>query len=242
MTNRVPLILLPGLLCDEALYAHQITHLADMADMRVADLTRHDSIEEMARAVLDAAPDRFSLLGLSMGGYVAQHVALMAPDRVARLALLDTNARSDNDEQRARRRGLIELAQKGQFKGVTDRLLPLLVHDRHLENTQVVETVKAMAQHVGKEAFLRQQAALLGRADQRDRLGEIRCPTLVLCGREDKLSPVKVHAEMHRLLPISKLVVVEDCGHLPPLEQSVATTAVLRYWLQEIAGMDRAGD
>src|SRR5205807_5546661 len=119
--------LLPGLLCDAALYAPQIAALGDVAAPIVGDLTRHDAIAEMAAAMLAEMPEYFSLVGLSMGGYVAQEIMRQAPHRVGRLALLDTSARADTDEQRARRRGLIELAGKGNFKGVTPRLLPLLL-------------------------------------------------------------------------------------------------------------------
>ncbi|MDB5407374.1 MAG: hydrolase, partial [Rhodospirillales bacterium] len=124
---RTPLLLLPGLLLDAALWRHQLTDLADVAAPIVGDLTRHDSIAAMATAMLAEMPDSFSLAGLSMGGYVAQEIMRQAPHRVLRLALLDTSARADTDEQRARRRGLITLAGKGHFKGVTPRLLPMLL-------------------------------------------------------------------------------------------------------------------
>lgn len=126
--TKLPLILLPGLLCDGALWAHQSRYLEEVADVSVADLTRHDGVAAMAAAVLEAAPPRFAVAGLSMGGYVALEIARQAPDRVVKLALLDTNARADTDEQRRRRRGLMALANQGEFRGVTPRLLPMLIH------------------------------------------------------------------------------------------------------------------
>jgi pimeloyl-ACP methyl ester carboxylesterase len=232
MANRgTPLVLLPGLLLDAELWRHQIADLADLATAMVGDLTRHDSIAAMATAMLAEMPDSFSLAGLSMGGYVAQEIMRQAPHRVLRLALLDTSARADSDEQRARRRGLIELAGKGHFKGVTPRLLPQLLHPVHLADPALTEPVMAMAERVGPEAFLRQQTAIMGRRDGREDLARIACPTLVLCGRQDLLTPPELHEEMAAAIPGAHLVIIEDCGHLSALEQPEQVSAALRMWL-----------
>jgi pimeloyl-ACP methyl ester carboxylesterase len=232
MSPRTPLILLPGLLCDRALWRHQIDHLADLAEMTVPDLGSDESVDAMARRVLDAAPAHFALAALSMGGYVAHAVMRAAPQRVGKLALFDTSARPDTAEQTARRRGLIGLAEKGRFKGVTPRLLPLLVHPARLEDKALTAAVMGMAERIGKEAFLRQQKAVMGRPDSRPQLSSYKCPTLVAVGRADAITPIEVNAEMASLIPGAKLVVIEDSGHLPPMEQPVAATALLRYWLQ----------
>ena len=232
MSDRTPLILLPGLLCDRALWQHQLDHLADLAEMSVPDLGLDDSVEAMARRVLDAAPPRFALAALSMGGYVAHAIMRAAPERVVKLALLDTSARPDSEEQTSRRRGLIELAEKGKFKGVTPRLLPLLIHPARLEDRPLTGAVMAMAERIGKAAFLRQQRAIMGRPDSRPHLPRYRCPTLVAAGRRDALTPIEVNAEMASLIPGAQWVIVEASGHLTPMEQPVATTAVMRYWLQ----------
>jgi pimeloyl-ACP methyl ester carboxylesterase len=229
--ERQELVLLPGLLCDAALWRAQVAALADVAACRVADVTGHDSMAELAQAVLAAAPPRFALAGLSMGGYVAQEVVRQAPERVTRLALLDTSARADTDEQRSRRRGLIELAQKGRFKGVTPRLLPQLVAKERLADEELVDTVLGMAARVGRDGFLRQQKAILGRPDGRDDLARIRVPTLVACGREDVLTPLALHEEMASLIPGARLVVFERAGHLPPLERPDAVNEALLAWL-----------
>jgi pimeloyl-ACP methyl ester carboxylesterase len=231
MADKIKLLLLPGLLCDRALWDAQIRDLADIAEPTVADLTRHDSLSAMAAAVLAAAPPRFALAGLSMGGYAAQEILRQAPDRVLRLALLDTSARADSEEQRARRRGLIELSQKGQFKGVTPRLLPQLIHADRLHDTPLVDTVMGMAGRVGPEAFLRQQRAIMGRPDGRADLARIACPTLVLCGRQDALTPLALHEEMAGLIRGARLEVVEHCGHLAPLERPETVGAAMRRWL-----------
>ena len=225
------LILLPGLLCDGALWRHQTEHLADQIEVHVADLTLDNAVSAMAARVLAQAPPTFALAGLSMGGYVAQEIMRQAPERVERLALVDTNARADTDEQRKSRAALIALADVGKFKGVTPRLLPSLIHPSRMEEPAVAGVVMEMAERVGQQAFKRQQEAIMGRKDGRGDLEAIRIPTLILAGRQDALCPPKVQQEMIERLPNGKLVLVEDCGHLVSLERPEATTAVFRYWL-----------
>jgi pimeloyl-ACP methyl ester carboxylesterase len=232
MTEKTPLILLPGLLCDAALWRHQAETLSDLAQPIVVDLTEFDSVSAMARSVLAAAPERFCLAGLSMGGYVALEIMRQAPDRVLRLALVDTAAAADTPEQKARRRGLIDLTEKGEFRGVTDRLLPLLIHHDRLSDLSLTDTVKAMAERVGKDAFKRQQRAIMNRPDGRNDLSLIHCPTVIICGRQDSLTPLAGQVGMAAAIARAKLVVIEECGHLAPLEQPAAVSAVLRYWLQ----------
>lgn len=231
MTRKIPLILLPGLLCDAALWRPQVEGLAAVAEPLIIDLTKDDSFPAMARRALAAAPPNFALAGLSMGGYVAQEIMRQAPDRVEKLALLDTSARADTPEQTARRRGLIELSEKGEFKGVTPRLLPLLIHSARHEDEPLGAIVMGMAERVGKEAFLRQQKAIMGRPDGREDLRRIACPTLVLCGRQDALTPLALHEEIAGLVPGAKMIVVEDCGHLSTLEKPATVTAAMRQWL-----------
>lgn len=230
---RPVLLLVPGLLCDAALWGAQVAGLADLATVRVGEVTAEDSIAAMAAALLAEMPEAFSLAGLSMGGYVAQEIMRQAPDRVLRLALLDTSARADDEAQHAQRRALIALAGRGRFRGVTPRLLPRLLHPRHLADPRLTGTVTAMAERVGRDAFLRQQTAIMGRADGRADLARIACPTLVLCGREDALTPLALHEEMATAIPGGRLAIVEECGHLAPLEQPAAVTAALREWLEE---------
>ncbi len=232
MADRIPLLLLPGLLCDAALWRHQIETLADIADIVVADLTEDDSGSAMAQRVLASAPDEFALAGLSMGGYVAFEILRQAPDRVKRLALLDTTARADLPEKIKVRQDLIELARTGAFKGVTPRLLPRLIHPARMDDAVLVGSVLAMAERVGREAFLRQERMLMLRPDSRHDLRLIHCPTLVLCGRQDGLTALAESAELAEKIPRAKLVVIEDCGHLSTMERPRAVSAVMRYWLQ----------
>jgi pimeloyl-ACP methyl ester carboxylesterase len=225
------LILLPGLLCDAALWQAQVARFADRFDVTVADLTRDDSLRGMAGRVLAAAPERFALAGLSMGGYVAQEIVREAPGRVTRLALLDTSARPDTPEQVERREALIKLAQTGKFKGVTPRLLPLLIHPDRLQDAALTGTVMAMAERVGQTAFLNQQRAILRRPDGRPALPRIACPTVVVCGRNDALTPLAYSEEIVAAVPDARLVVVEASGHLPALERPDAVNQAFETWL-----------
>lgn len=230
-TAKTPLVLVPGLLCDDRLWRHQAEHLADLAYPTIADVARGASMVEMARAVLDVAPERFALAGLSMGGYVALEIMRMAPERITCLALLDTSARADTPEQTATRRELVELSQKGRFDEVPHKLLPKIVHPDRLNDERLMSTVFAMAKAVGPEAFVRQEEAIIGRPDSREDLPGLACPTLVLCGREDALTPMHLHEEMADLILGSRLRVIEECGHLSALERPERVTAALREWL-----------
>jgi pimeloyl-ACP methyl ester carboxylesterase len=229
--TRTPLIFLPGLLLDERLYGAQIAALAARAEPKVIDLTRADSIAGMAEAALAEAPERFALCGLSMGGYVALEIMRRAPRRVLKLALLDTQARPDGDEARTRRRNLMARAERGEFESAIDQLLPLFIHPDRLAARDSVTTIRAMAAKVGRDGFVRQQTAILDRVDSRPSLAAIACPTLVLTGRQDVLTPVALHEEMAAAIPAATLVVLPRCGHLSPLEQPAMVSAQLGAWL-----------
>jgi pimeloyl-ACP methyl ester carboxylesterase len=230
---RPSLVLLPGLLCDAALWAPQVGALSEIANPWIADLTRHDTIAGMAAAALREAPaERLAVAGLSMGGYVAQEMVRQAPRRIERLALLDTRARPDEPEETQRRHALMELAQQeGGFAPVTNRLLPLLVHPARVKDEPLVRTIREMAERVGLAAYLRQQQAIIGRPDFRPSLPAIHCPTLVLCGQQDALTPLTFHQEIATAIPASKLEVIDDCGHLSTLERPAEVNAALRSWL-----------
>lgn len=230
MVSRISLVFLPGLLCDERLWRNQANALSDVAEPFIADLTQDDNIAAMARRALDAAPDRFALAALSMGGYVAFEILRQAPERVTRLALFDTSAAPDDAARVAQRKAGIESLKIGRFVGVTTRLLPQLIHASHI-SSPVGKELKAMAARVGGDAFLRQQKAILGRPDSRSLLRRITVPTLVAVGDSDVLTPMSDALEIHRGIAASRFHIFKDCGHLPALEQPAETTAVLRDWL-----------
>lgn len=228
---REALVMLPGLLCDEALFAPQATALRDLCDPMVIPLTQGDSIIALAESVLAKAPPKFALAGLSMGGYCALAILRQARERVTRLALMNTSARPDDAATSARRRGLIELSQKGAFKGVTPLLLPLLLPKARLEDQALVDTIMAMAKRVGREAFVSQQKAIMSRVDSRPYLSRIAQPTLILAGAEDPLTPPALAEEMAAGITGAELTVIPECGHLSTLEKPEAVNAALRGWL-----------
>lgn len=230
--DPLPLLLLPGLLCDAALWTHQVRHLGRDRPVTVADLRHDDDLAAMAARVLAAAPPRFALAALSMGGYLAFAMLRAAPGRIARLALIDTSARADTDEQRTRRRVLLDLARRGQFRGVTPRLLPSYLHPDRVAEAEPGGTVTAMAERLGPEVFLRQQRAIMDRPDSRALLPRIAVPTLVICGREDAATPLEHSEEIAAGIPGARLAVIEECGHLAPLERPQAVTVLLRLWLE----------
>lgn len=229
--NRIPLILLPGMPLDAALWEHQTQHLAEVAEVSVCMITQANAMADLARLVLAQAPARFALAGLSMGGYVALEIMRQAPERVLKLALLDTNARPDTPEQTANRRAAIELAQQGRMRAVMAGMVAKLIHPGRLNERDLVESVYAQAERVGAEAYARQQTAIMNRADSRPDLPAIRCPTAVICGRQDALTPPEVHVEMADAIPGARFLPIEECGHLAPMERPQAVTALLREWL-----------
>lgn len=226
-----PLLLLPGLLCDEALFQNQIKSLKAMADCRVMDTTKHDRIDALARAVLTVAPPQFALAGLSMGGYVALEIMRQAPDRVLKLCLFDTSARPDTDEQRAKRRLLLAMSKSGQFKGVTPRLLPMLIHPDHMQDKELTHIIMTMAERVGREAFHNQQTAILNRIDSRPFLRNIKCPVQLIVGAQDALTPPEIMREIQDGIPGSRVNVLDHCGHLSVLEKPEEVNALMRGWL-----------
>jgi len=232
MSDKKTLVLVPGLLCTRALWAPQIEALSPHVDIFVPDVAGHETMAEIADMILQSVSGRFALAGLSMGGYVGFEVWRQARERIERIAFLDTSARIDTPESSARRRGLIELVQKGAFKGVTPQLLPMLIHPDRLDDLVLTGIITAMSEDVGRDGFLRQQKAIMARNDGRPMLADINVPTLALVGRQDILIPPDHIEEIAEGVSGAKLVYIEDSGHLPTLEQPDDTTAALRAWLE----------
>jgi len=232
VSESLPTVLIPGLLASARLYAGQIPPLWRVGPVTIADHTRDDSMSAIARRILATAPPRFALIGLSMGGYIAFEILRQAPERIARLALLDTSARADAAEQTAMRRAQMTLASQGRLTEVVAQQFPRLVHRARRSDAALREVFDLMAGEVGAAAFIRQQTAILGRSDSRPMLGSIRCPTLVLVGDGDELTPPERAAEIAAGIDGARLVTVPHSGHLSTLEQPQEVTRALLEWLQ----------
>jgi pimeloyl-ACP methyl ester carboxylesterase len=213
------------------MYAGQIPQLWRVGPVLIADHTRDDSISAIARRILRVAPARFALVGLSMGGYIAFELLRQAPERIARVALLDTSARADAPEQSAMRRVQMTLASQGRLAEVVEQQFPRLVHREHRADAVLRQVFTLMAEDVGAAGFIRQQTAILGRADSRPTLGSIHCPTLVLVGEGDELTPPERAAEIAAAIPGARLTTVPQSGHMSTLEQPDEVTRALLEWL-----------
>jgi pimeloyl-ACP methyl ester carboxylesterase len=223
--------MIPGLLLTWQLYAPQLDELWPRGNVLLANHIGAPSMAAIARGILAQAPPRFALVGLSMGGYVSFEILRQAPERVARLALLDTTARADTEEASAARRTQMQLAESGRFADVVEALIPRLVHGARLSEAALIEPIRAMAHAVGAAGYLNQQRAIIGRPDSRPLLASIGCPTLILVGDSDLLTPPERAQEMAEGIRGARLVVVPDCGHLSTLERPVAVTGALQAWL-----------
>lgn len=234
--HREPLLLLPGLLCDQAVWQQQIDALSDIAVCTCADYGSLDSIPAMAEAVLRTAPERFSIAGHSMGGRVALQVYRLAPHRVLRIALLNTGSSArppgEAGEAEARKRGeLVALAQSQGMHAMLREWLPPMIDSRRIDDTALVNAIVEMMSRKTPEIFAAQVRALLARPDASAVLEQIRCPALLLTGREDGWSTPAQHAAMADKIAGSQLVIVPDSGHMSMLERPAEVSAALRGWL-----------
>ncbi len=226
-----PLVLIPGLACTAEMFAPQVAALSPLRPVTVASTLEGDSMARMAAAILRDAPPRFALGGVSMGGYIALEIMRQAPERVERLALMSTTARPDAPEQTAQRQALIARAEDGQLEAIMREIAPRLLHPLHKADQSLIDIQVRMGLDIGAAGFVRQQRAIIGRADSRPDLPGIRVPTLVLVGDRDPLTPPIRAREMADALPDAQLVIVPDCGHASTLEQPDAVNAALLDWL-----------
>mgnify|MGYP001386900311 CR=1 FL=1 len=230
-SDSLPTVLIAGLNCSAQLYAGQIPALWQFGPVIVADHRRDDSMAAMAQRILSAAPPRFALAGLSMGGYIAFEIMRQAAGRVAKLALLDTGARGEAPERTEQRKPLLELARTGRFADILQSQYPTLVHRSRHADAALKAIVRAMNEETGAEAYLRQQKAIMSRPDSRPGLAAITCPTLVLVGDSDEPTPPDLAREMAAGIRGSKLVIVPDCGHLSTLERPEPVIKALVEWM-----------
>lgn len=234
---KTPLLLVPGLLCSPRLFAPQLAALSDVAeivvpDWRTAPLSIFDSWESTARWVLDRMPPGpFALAGLSLGGMISVEIMQVAADRVTKLALLDTGMRGQNDIEKATRRARIRLANEGRFELVLGLQLARFLPAYRLSDKKLVDEVMTMCLETGVEIYKRQEELAANRVDRRPDLPRIKCPTVVVCGRDDMATPLAFSKEIAAGIKGSELIVVEECGHLVTMEKPKETNAILRRWL-----------
>ena len=231
MDNAMPILLVPGLVSSPRIYAPLLPALWRFGPVTVANHIRDDHMALIARRILAEAPPRFALAGHSMGGYIAFEIMRQASDRVAKLALINTQARPDTPEATARRRTMMARAKGGEYSAVLDELFPGFVHPSRREDASLRRLVHDMGEDIGVEAFLRQLEAIISRPDSRPALAAIKCPTLVLSGDEDSTISNALSVEMADNIHNAKLVILPNCGHLPQVEQTQATADVLVEWL-----------
>lgn len=235
MTTAIPLLLLPGSLCDKRLFEPQISHFSASRIVTVGDFSGCNTIQAMAVKILSKAPPRFALLGLSMGGIVALEIYRQAPHRVDRLALLNTNPHPQHTESiaiRLQQMADIRIAGRAAMKAlVEESFFPRYVARSRLDDRWLKFLVLEMASSAGLAAFDDQWSALINRPDSYDTLLLIDCPTLVLCGDEDQMCSPDIHREMAHLIKTAELKIIEDCGHLSTLEAPTAVNIALQRWL-----------
>ena len=226
-----PLVMLPGMMCDERLFAPQIKVFSFDREVQVAALSNYSTISELAANVLKNAPPKFALAGLSMGGIVAMEICAQAPARVEKLALIDTNPKAELEEIKQQREPQIRGAILGDLQKIMrDEMKPKYLADTS-NKQDIYKICMEMALSLGADVFVRQSQALRDREDQQETLKGIKVPVLLICGSEDTLCPIEKHQLMHNLIPNSTLKVVMGAGHLPTLEQPEKTTEILQTWL-----------
>jgi pimeloyl-ACP methyl ester carboxylesterase len=232
MAESLPIVLVPSLNGSARLYTPQIPELWRFGPVTVADHTRDDTMAAIAQRILAAAPPRFAYVGLSMGGYLAFEIMRQAPERVVKLAVMDTSARADLPDIIALRRERIALAEGGRFDEVIETTWEPLVHPSLRVGTPLKAIHVAMCRDVGPQSYVRQQKACMARVDSRPVLGSIRCPTLVLVGAQDEPTPPSLAEEIAAGIPGARLVKVPACGHFSTIERPEAVTKELVAWLR----------
>jgi pimeloyl-ACP methyl ester carboxylesterase len=227
----IPMVLIPGLLCSAEVFAPQVAALWRYGPITVASTLEGKTMAEMAAAILATAPPRFALAGISMGGHISFEIVRQAPERVIKLALLDTSARADTPEQVAQRRTLVAQARMGDFRSLVEQFMGALFHPTHQNNAALREVILRMSLTVGIDGFARQQEAIIARIDSRPSLPAISVPTLVLVGDSDLLTPPDRAEEMAAAIRGARLAVVAECGHGSTLEQPDAVNQALTEWI-----------
>ncbi len=226
-----PVVMIPGMMCDERIFAHQIKELGTDTEVYIADISKYSSIQELASDVLENSPPKFFLVGHSMGGIVAMEMCSQEPDRIEKLVIMDSNPKPELEETKLKREPQIRNVISGNLAQVMkEEMKPNYLADSYKQK-DILNTCMEMALTLGPEVFVRQSRALQDRDDQQSTLKDLDIPVLIMCGAEDKLCSLEKHELMHNIINDSKLEVVMDAGHMPTLEQPQKTTEVIKSWL-----------
>jgi pimeloyl-ACP methyl ester carboxylesterase len=228
------LIMIPGTLCDHNLFKYQTEGLKDLVDCRVASNSSASSLKQVAKNIIEKQTGSFSVMGLSYGGIIAFELLRQAPERINKLVLMNTNYKEPSEQTRINQQRFIGMAYLGQFKEITSEILiDAMLHPKNAEKQELRETILNMALNVGIDGFFNQVKAQLGRPDSTKDLQNIKCPTLIITGREDNICPLKLHEDMAEAIPNSTLKVIEECGHLSTLEQpNLVNNTIIDWWIK----------
>jgi pimeloyl-ACP methyl ester carboxylesterase len=224
-------VFIPSQLLTADLWAPQVAALKDKANCMVAANSGFDTIAALAKAVLDTAPKTFVLTVHGMGGFIGFEILRQQPERVEKLVLISTLASADTPAQTARRLGYLKLVEAGEFAKVVDERIPMMIPPDRRDDAALTALVRKMAADTGAEAFLRQQKAIMGRIDSRPSLENIRCPALLIYGRHDGISTLDHQQEMLTGIKNARLEIIEDSGHLAPIERPEKVNALLANWI-----------
>jgi pimeloyl-ACP methyl ester carboxylesterase len=228
---RRRVVFVPSQLLTADFWAPLIAQLGNTIDAMVGDHSRHDSVKAMARSILADAHEQFVLVAHGMGGFIAFEMLRQQPDRIQKIVLISTQARNDSPAQTARRLNYLRLVEAGNFAQVAEERIPILVHPKRTANEPLLSLIRKMAYDTGAEAFLRQQHAIMNRPDSRPSLPRIACPTLIVFGKEDGVATLANQQEMLEAIPGARLEIVEECGHLIPLERTDLLADLLASWI-----------
>ena len=228
---KYPLVFIPGMMCDSRLFQPQISEFSKQYLVCIAPVSYSDSIEKISLQILRQLPPKFTLIGLSMGGILAMEIIKKEPERVMKIVLMDTNFKSETSETKSKRIPQIKLVNEGKLEAVMKKQILQNYLVKNKKNQKILELCLKMAKELGKEIFINQSKALAARKNYKEILKNIKVPSLIICGRYDRLCPIEVHREMESLIKYSTLEIIPDAAHLPTLEQPSYLNKILKEWL-----------
>ncbi len=234
MIPKIKAVFLPGKLCDQRLWAETMNALTEVIDPIFVDFRSEQTLEGMLEAVLNCCEEKFILIGFSMGGYVAQEFALKFPDRILGLALIAVSADGYSIEEKALQMKFIDNAKQMGFKGLSDTALRKFIHPSRYQDEDLVQLIKNMASESGVKTFIAQHEATINRRSRLVDLAKLNCATIIVASREDQVVPLALIENMSNNILGSELKIIDNCGHMIPLEQPEKLNDTLKKWIRNI--------